>query len=260
MNDELRMMEIQLRKKLWNSICSSSILTRNCLLVIVFCLPAVVAHAQWTVKDSLNLQRMLGGKEEIKLNLDAVKKIDFSKPMGAPSASKDKPGLRVDETLPNVLNKKKIVLTLHPYNAHTKYNWDPIYQQKIKIDADTWRMDLTTIIPTNWAKNPMDKGIRSSLEEIRASGVQQHLLGERANGMMVTSYSMAPSNTIKLGKKGATLNGGTIGGLDLMTIFTKEFWDKSGRNRRSRTLQVLKSYGDSTTIFIPHPVLEPINR
>lgn len=235
-------------------------MAKQLLLFFLACLPAVVVRAQWTAKDSLNLQRMLGGKEEINLNMDAVKQIDFSKPMGAPRASKEVPGLRVDETLPNVLNKKKVVLTLHPYNAHTKYNWDPVYQQKIKIDADTWRMDLTTIVPTNWAQTPMDKGIRGSLEEIRASGVRQHMLGERANGMMVTSYSMNPSNAIKLGKKGATLNGGTIGGLDLMTIFTKDFWNKKGRDTRERTLQVLKSYGDSTTILIPHPILEPINR
>jgi hypothetical protein len=52
-----------------------------------------------------------------------------------------------------------------------------------------------------------------------------------------------------------TVNGGTIGGLDLMTIFTKDFWDKKGRNRRSRTLEVLKAYGDSTTVLLPEPIV-----
>lgn len=235
-------------------------MSKRLLLLFLVSLPAVVLHAQWSAKDSLNLQRMLGGKEEIRLNMDAVKQIDFSKPMSAPRASKESPALRVDETLPEVLKKKKIVLTLHPYNVRTKYNWDPVYQRKIKLDADTWRMDLVTVTPTNWAKTPMDKGVRRSLEEIRASGVQQHLLGERANGMMVSSYSMNPSGAIKLGDKGATLSGGTVGGLDLMTVFTKDFWDKKGRATRERTLQVLQNYGDSTTILIPHPVLEPIAR
>lgn len=235
-------------------------MTKRVLFLLLACLSALVARAQWTAKDSLSLQRILSGKEVIKLNMDAVKQIDLSTPLGAPRTVKDKSGLRVDETLPTVNNKKKIVLTLHPYSARTKYNWDPIYQRKIKIDADTWRMDLTTIIPTNWAKTPMDKGIRGSLEEIRASGVRRHMLGERANGMMVTSYSMSSPDAIKLGKKGATLNGGTVGGLDLMTVFTKDFWDKKGRATRERTLEVLKAYGDSTTILIPHSVLEPITR
>lgn len=235
-------------------------MTKRVLFLLLACLSALVARAQWSAKDSLNLQRILGGKEEIKLNMDAVKQIDLSTPMGAPRAVTNKSWLQVDETLPTVNNKKKIILTLHPYTARTKYNWDPVYQRKIKVDTDTWRMDLTTIIPTNWAKTPMDKGIRGSLEEIRASGVRQHMLGERANGMMVTSYSMSPPDAIKLGKKGATLNGGTIGGLDLMTIFTKDFWDKKGRANRERTLEVLKAYGDSTTVLVPHSVLEPITR
>lgn len=36
---------------------------------------AVTLHAQWTAKDSVNLQRILNGKEDIKLNMDAVKQI-----------------------------------------------------------------------------------------------------------------------------------------------------------------------------------------
>ena len=40
-----------------------------------------------------------------------------------------------------------------------------------------------------------------------------------------------------------------------MTIFTKDFWDKKGRNRRSRTLEVLKAYGDSTTVLLPEPIV-----
>ena len=31
---------------------------------------AVTLHAQWTAKDSVNLQRILNGKEDIKLNMD----------------------------------------------------------------------------------------------------------------------------------------------------------------------------------------------
>lgn len=204
---------------------------------------AVTLHAQWTAKDSVNLQRILNGKEDIKLNMDAVKQIDFNSSPTVPKMSKERPGLRLDETLPQVLEKKKVVLTLRPYTANTKYNWDPIYQKKIQT------------VPSNWAKNVYDKGIRSSYEEIRSSGLRHNLFGERANGMMVPTQSMVHTSAMKLGKSGVTVNGGTIGGLDLMTIFTKDFWDKKGRNRRSRTLEVLKAYGDSTTVLLPEPIV-----
>ena len=220
---------------------------------------AVTLHAQWTAKDSVNLQRILNGKEDIKLNMDAVKQIDFNSSPTVPKMSKERPGLRLDETLPQVLEKKKVVLTLRPYTANTKYNWDPIYQKKIRVDADTWRGDpfveLYQTVPSNWAKNVYDKGIRCSYEEIRSSGLRHNLFGERANGMMVPTQSMVHTSAMKLGKSGVTVNGGTIGGLDLMTIFTKDFWDKKGRNRRSRTLEVLKAYGDSTTVLLPEPIV-----
>ena len=220
---------------------------------------AVTLHAQWTAKDSVNLQRILNGKEDIKLNMDAVKQIDFNSSPTVPKMSKERPGLRLDETLPQVLEKKKVVLTLRPYTANTKYNWDPIYQKKIRVDADTWRGDpfveLYQTVPSNWAKNVYDTGIRSSDEEIRSSGLRHNLFGERANGMMVPTQSMVHTSAMKLGKSGVTVNGGTIGGLDLMTIFTKDFWDKKGRNRRSRTLEVLKAYGDSTTVLLPEPIV-----
>lgn len=196
-------------------------MVKRVLFLLLACLSALVSRAQWTAKDSLSLQRILGGKEEIKLNMDAVKQIDLSTPLGAPRTVKNKPGLRIDETLPTVNNKKKIVLTLHPYSVRTKYNWDPVYQRKIKVDAYSWR------------SNSFDRMIAMGLSR---------------------------PDVIKLGKKGTTLSGGTIGGLDFMTLFTKDFWDKKGRATRERTLEVLKAYGDSTTVLVPHSVLEPITR
>ena len=50
--------------------------------------------------------------------------------------------------------------------------------------------------------------------------------------------------------------GVAIGGFNFMYVFTKDFWDKKGRERRARTLEVLKTYGDSTTVLIPKPVLQ----
>ena len=232
---------------------------KRLILFIWLCPMVLIARAQWTAKDSLNLQRILNGQEDIKLNMDAVKQIDFNSLPGAPKMSKEKPGLKLDETLPQVLDRKKIVLTLRPYTANTKYNWDPIYQKKIQVDADTWRGDpfveFYETVPSNWAKNVYDKGIRSSYEEIRSRGLRHNLFGERANGRMVTTQSMVHTSAMKLGKSGVTVSGGTIGGLDLMTIFTKDFWDKKGRERRARTLEVLKAYGDSTTVLLPEPII-----
>ena len=56
------------------------------------------------------------------------------------------------------------------------------------------------------------------------------------------------------GGSGVYINGGTIGGLDLMAVFTKDFWNKTGRDNRARTLEVLRTYGDSTTVLINKPI------
>ena len=200
---------------------------------------AVTLHAQWTAKDSVNLQRILNGKEDIKLNMDAVKQIDFNSSPTVPKMSKERPGLRLDESLPQVFEKKKVVLTLRPYTANTKYNWDPIYQKKIKVDKDTWRGDefyalKILMIPTNWAKHPFDAGPRETVEQIEATGLRYRVT-ERANNMAVGGWQGA--------------SGGGISGLDLMTPFTREFWNFKGRKRRARTLEVLKAYGDSITVL-----------
>lgn len=234
-------------------------MTKRFVLLLLVCPVALVVHAQWTAKDSLKLNRVLNGHEEIKLNKNAIQQIDFSNMFGSPLEAKDKPGLRYDETLPEALKKKKVVLTLRPYNAHTKYNWDPVYQRKMKVGKDTWKTDFSATTYSNWAKSPMDKGIRGSLEEIEATGVHFRLLSERANNMMVGAYGISPGGGIKLGRN-VTIQGGTIGGLDLMRIFEKDFWDVKGRERRERTLEVLKAYGDSTTVLIRHGVLQPIVR
>lgn len=56
------------------------------------------------------------------------------------------------------------------------------------------------------------------------------------------------------GGSGVYINGGTIGGLDLMAVFTKDFWNKTGRDNRARILEVLRTYGDSTTVLINKPI------
>lgn len=90
------------------------------------------------------------------------------------------------------------------------------------------------MIPTNWAKHPFDAGPRETVEQIEATGLRYRVT-ERANNMAVGGWQGA--------------SGGGISGLDLMTPFTREFWNFKGRKRRARTLEVLKAYGDSITVW-----------
>ena len=213
----------------------------------LLCAVALPFYAQnWTPQDSLRLQQLLKGDGEVKLNPEVLKELGIEQPIGTQQMSMEKRWLDFDTTLPEIPNmpKKKVVLTLRPYTANTKYNWDPVYQKKIKIDKNTWRGDpfyelKIRKIYSDWAKHPLDKGIRKSVDEIEATGMRYRVT-ERANNMAVGSWQGA--------------SGGGIGGLDMMAPFTKDFWNVKGRKRRARTLEVLKAYGDSTTVLIKGPV------
>ena len=233
-----------------------SILFLGLLCAVTFPLYA----QEWTPQDSLRLHRLLDGGGEMKLNPDVLKEMGVDAPLGSPKADVSKTWMDFDASLPAMprMPEKEVVLTLRPYTANTKYNWDPVYQKKITVNKNTWRGDPFYEIRqqrsyTNWARNPMAKGIRKSLEEIQASGVRFRQLSERANGMMVNSV-VTDSPIPLFGGSGVYINGGTIGGLDLMAVFTKNFWDKKGRDRRERTLEVLRAYGDSTTVLINKPI------
>ena len=221
-----------------------SILIIGLLYAVAFPLCA----QNWTPQDSLKWQQLLKGNGEVKVNPDALKELERNI-LGTPEVSVNKSWMDFDPTLPTSLQKEpkqEIKLTLRPYTANTKYNWDPVYQKKINVGKNTWRGDpyyelKTLFIYTNWAKTPLDIGPRESVEQIEATG-QRYRVTERANNMAVGSWQ--------------GVGGGGIGSLDLMTPFTREFWNFKGRRRRARTLEVLKAYGDSTTVLIKHPVKE----
>ena len=176
------------------------------------------------------------GSEELKLNPKAVKQIDFGGAVGTPRMSEEKRWMLPDESLPEALPKPKVVLTLMPYKANTRYNWDPVYQKKIRVNKNTWRgnpfYELTRLkIYTDWAKRPLDAGPRESIEQIEATGLR-YMVTERANNMAVGSWR--------------SVGGGGIAG-DFMRPFTKDFWNRKAARRRARTLEVLRTYGDSIT-------------
>ncbi|MBV3843162.1 DUF4858 domain-containing protein [Bacteroides eggerthii] len=211
------------------------ILFLGLLFVVAFPLYA----QEWTPQDSLHLRRFLSGEGEVRLNPDVLKEIGIDSPLGSPKEDMNKSWLEFDSSLPVMPQKpeKKVVLTLRPYTANTKYNWDPVYQKKITVNKNTWRSspfyELTKLkIYTNWAKRPLDAGPRESVEQIEATGLR-YMVTERANNMAVGSWR--------------GVGGGGISG-DFMAPFTKDFWNIKGRKRRARTLEVLKTYGDSISV------------
>ena len=201
------------------------ILFLGLLFVVAFPLYA----QEWTPQDSLHLRRFLSGEGEVRLNPDVLKEIGIDSPLGSPKEDMNKSWLEFDSSLPVMpqMPEKKVVLTLRPYTANTKYNWDPVYQKKIPF------YELTKLkIYTNWAKRPLDAGPRESVEQIEATGLR-YMVTERANNMAVGSWR--------------GVGGGGISG-DFMAPFTKDFWNIKGRKRRARTLEVLKTYGDSISV------------
>ena len=211
------------------------ILFLGLLFVVAFPLYA----QEWTPQDSLHLRRFLSGEGEVRLNPDVLKEIGIDSPLGSPKEDMNKSWLEFDSSLPVMpqMPEKKVVLTLRPYTANTKYNWDPVYQKKITVNKNTWRSspfyELTKLkIYTNWAKRPLDAGPRESVEQIEATGLR-YMVTERANNMAVGSWR--------------GIGGGGISG-DFMAPFTKDFWNIKGRKHRARTLEVLKTYGDSISV------------
>lgn len=211
------------------------ILFLGLLFVVAFPLYA----QEWTPQDSLHLRRFLSGEGEVRLNPDVLKEIGIDSPLGSPKEDMNKSWLEFDSSLPVMpqMPEKKVVLTLRPYTANTKYNWDPVYQKKITVNKNTWRSspfyELTKLkIYTNWAKRPLDAGPRESVEQIEATGLR-YMVTERANNMAVGGWR---------GVGGCGISG------DFMAPFTKDFWNIKGRKRRARTLEVLKTYGDSISV------------
>lgn len=110
------------------------------LIYGLLCTVAFPLCAQnWTPQDSLRLQQLLKGDGEVKVNPNALKELQMNL-LGAPKASTDRPWMEFDTSLPKE-PKRPGRLTLRPYTARTKYNWDPVYQKKIKVEKDTWRGD-----------------------------------------------------------------------------------------------------------------------
>ena len=203
---------------------------RHWLLVTIISLlfPSGVWAQVWTAQDSLHLKRLLEDERELELNPEAVKAIDLGGANETPHVYEGKQWLYFDETLPSVsTTPKKIIYTLMPYTPTTPHDWDPILQRKIRREEYGKPLKLS-----------MEKMESLSVKNVK--GMHYYMFRERANGTMI--HSMAIDNSIPVGKNGAYVNAGIVGGLDLMRVFTKDFWDFKGRETRRNTQNVLNFY------------------
>ena len=109
-------------------------LIKRLITAMTLCLTALLVHAQeWTKEDSLRLRKLLDSDQELNLNQDAVRQIDFGSAVGTPRMSVEKKWMLPDESLPEALPKPKVVLSLMPYKANTPYNWDPVRIPGVEI-------------------------------------------------------------------------------------------------------------------------------
>lgn len=210
-----------------------------CLMWLLFSVVFSLCAQKWTPQDSLQLQKLLQQEGELELNSNMLKELEKNVFNSEPIMSNKKSWMEFDESLPFILKKteKKVRLTLHPYTPTTKYNWDPVYQRKIDIDKPKMTVDF---LYSNWAKSPLDAGPRESIEQIEATGLRYRFT-ERVGNMTVGSW------------QGSGGNG--VSGLDLMYVFTKDFWNRKAAKRRARTREVLKAYGDSITVHLKERVI-----
>lgn len=210
---------------------------------LLFAAVSPLCAQSWTSQDSLRLQQLLNGEGELRLNPEVLEEFRTETPLGAPKADADKSWLDFDTSLPEAYgaDSEKVVLTLRPYTANTRFDWDPICQKKIKVDKHTWQGPFyelkTLMLPTNWAKNPMEAGPRDRLEQIEATGLRYRVT-ERANNMAVGSWQGV---------------GGRSTGMDFAALFSKDFWNFKGKRRRAATRTQLRMYGDSITVLEKRP-------
>ena len=103
--------------------------------------------------------------------MDAVKSIDFGGAVGSPRMSEEKNWMLPDESLPEALPKPKVVLSLMPYKTNTRFNWDPVYQKKIRVDKNTWRGDPFYELLTSSLRHPkrQDGQTMASMTDVRVS-------------------------------------------------------------------------------------------
>ena len=124
----------------------------------------LVSKAQLTRRDSLRLKELLESDEEIKINPEAIKNIQFNfapnlEDSRKPRMAENKPWMDFDKSLPKSFNdttrlRKLKFIRLLPYTVYTKWWEDPINDKLVldRRDTMTFKLNLDYLkmyIPKN---------------------------------------------------------------------------------------------------------------
>ena len=124
----------------------------------------LVSKAQLTRRDSLRLKELLESDEDIKINPEAIKNIQFNfapnlEDSRKPRMAEDKPWMDFDKSLPKSFNdttrlRKPKFIRLLPYTVYTKWWEDPINDKLVldRRDTMTFKLNLEYLkmyIPKN---------------------------------------------------------------------------------------------------------------
>lgn len=170
----------------------------------VFVLLTGACYAQWTKEDSLRLKKSLKEGEELKLNKEAVRQIDLNAGAANPRVYEEKRWMRFDESLPRVISSSAVVES------------DTLYDKR-RITGGKLPLQMLEVYKPVYAHLPLDT-LKIAME-----------------------FKLPPPEGISLGN-GVRVNGGTFSGLDLLQVFTREFWQFRKKRMRARTMGVLEEY------------------
>lgn len=137
-------------------------MTAKARICILFCVVSTTAaQAQWSKQDSIRLQNVLSGKEELKINTEAVNSIRFDfisekdKLAGTPLISEEKPWMKFLKDLPKNFGDttrwvRPSYIRLTPYTPYTRWNEDPITRMLSEAEQDSlrhlqmfWKLNIT---------------------------------------------------------------------------------------------------------------------
>ncbi|MGL4851669.1 MAG: DUF4858 domain-containing protein [Phocaeicola sp.] len=141
-------------------------MTQRAKLTIFFCTATLLtAQAQLNKQDSIRLQQFLQGGNDIQINSDAVKAIEFNftpkkeEWKGTPLVSEEKPWMRFLDELPKNFGdttkwRKPKFIRLTPYTPYTKWYEDPVNDPIFAI-VDTMKIGkwILNIKPTLGIRN-----------------------------------------------------------------------------------------------------------
>jgi hypothetical protein len=150
------------------------------------------------------LKKSLKEGEELKLNKEAVRQIDLNAGAANPRVYEEKRWMRFDESLPRVISPSAVVES------------DTLYDKR-RITGGKLPLQMLEVYKPVYAHLPLDT-LKIAME-----------------------FKLPPPEGISLGN-GVRVNGGTFSGLDLLQVFTREFWQFRKKRMRARTMGVLEEY------------------